>query len=188
MDLFTGRIRWKTVRVSIEGNIGKHFTQILDWKKWFQSKFDYLEIEDYHLFYFSKLYYSKASGKSTFIKTLEDAAANENWEITPEPVSTWTQIYEEGETSSGGNLLKLFYDDPKTWCYTFQTYALLSRMKLHRAPFATQTKARLSERSLYSDWWVWFIGVNLMMNLTTSFLKNDDISQTKCQIYAQLSL
>ena len=32
-------------------------------------------------------------GKSTFIKVLEDAAVNEDWEITPEPVSTWTQIH-----------------------------------------------------------------------------------------------
>jgi len=92
-----------------------------------------------------------ATGKSTFIKVLEDAAANEDWEITPEPVSTWTQIDGQGESSSGGNLLKLFYDDAKRWSYTFQSYALLSRMRLQRAPFGTHTQARLSERSIHSD-------------------------------------
>ncbi|CBY39111.1 unnamed protein product [Oikopleura dioica] len=97
-----------------------------------------------------------ATGKSTFIKILEEAAGTEDWEITPEPVSTWTQI--EGKnpvslegSSSGGNLLKLFYDDAKRWSYTFQSFALLSRMRLQRAPFKPRTVARLSERSIHSD-------------------------------------
>ena len=38
-----------------------------------------------------------ATGKSTFIKILEDASMMEDWEITPEPVSTWTQI--DGQVS-----------------------------------------------------------------------------------------
>jgi len=93
-----------------------------------------------------------ATGKSTFIKILEDASAREDWEITPEPVSTWTQIDgQNGEASSGGNLLKLFYDDAPRWSYTFQSYALLSRMRLQRAPFGLRTQARLSERSIHSD-------------------------------------
>ena len=33
-----------------------------------------------------------ATGKSTFIKILEEASETEDWEITPEPVSQWTQI------------------------------------------------------------------------------------------------
>ena len=57
----------------------------------------------------------------------------------------------QGEASSGGNLLELFYDDPKRWSYTFQSYALLSRMRLQRAPFGPRTQARLSERSIHSD-------------------------------------
>ena len=39
-----------------------------------------------------------ATGKSTFIKILEEASSIEDWEITPEPVSTWTQI--EGQNVS----------------------------------------------------------------------------------------
>ena len=36
-----------------------------------------------------------ATGKSTFVKILEDAAIAKNWEIIPEPVSQWTQIEDE---------------------------------------------------------------------------------------------
>jgi len=90
-----------------------------------------------------------ATGKSTFIKILEEASETEDWEITPEPVSQWTQI--DGEQSSGGNLLELFYNDPKRWSYTFQSYALLSRMRLQREPFGPTCQARLSERSIHSD-------------------------------------
>jgi len=90
-----------------------------------------------------------ATGKSTFIKILEDASIDEDWEITPEPVSQWTQI--DGEQKAGGNLLELFYNDPKRWSYTFQSYALLSRMRLQREPFGADCQARLSERSIHSD-------------------------------------
>merc|ERR1712168_686146 len=94
-----------------------------------------------------------ATGKSTFIKILEDAANDEDWEITPEPVSQWTQIDGEQDPAkaSGGNLLELFYNDPKRWSYTFQSYALLSRMRLQREPFGPECQARLSERSIHSD-------------------------------------
>ena len=34
-----------------------------------------------------------SSGKPTFIKTLEDAAAQEHCEVTSKPVSAWTRIY-----------------------------------------------------------------------------------------------
>ena len=52
---------------------------------------------------------------------------------------------------AGGNLLELFYNDPKRWSYTFQSYALLSRMRLQREPFGADCQARLSERSIHSD-------------------------------------
>ena len=45
-----------------------------------------------------------ATGKSTFIKILEEASETEDWEITPEPVSQWTQI--DGEQVSSYDLLR----------------------------------------------------------------------------------
>ena len=77
MEPFTKRIRRNPVRISIEGNIGNFFFEIF---KFFPKIF------------ISIFIHFLATGKSTFIKVLEDAAANEDWEITPEPVSTWTQI------------------------------------------------------------------------------------------------
>lgn len=91
-----------------------------------------------------------ATGKSTFIKILE--SAGDDWEITPEPVANWTKIDKnDGTNASGGNLLKLFYEDPKRWAYTFQSYALLSRMRLVRRPCLTHITGRFAERSIHSD-------------------------------------
>ena len=39
-----------------------------------------------------------------------------------------------GSQVPGGNLLQMFYDDPKRWGYTFQTYAFLSRMRAQLQP------------------------------------------------------
>ena len=50
--------------------------------------------------------------------------------------------------------MELFYNDPKRWSYTFQSYALLSRMRLQREPFGPTCQARLSERSIHSDRYV----------------------------------
>ena len=45
-----------------------------------------------------------ATGKSTFIKILEEASETEDWEITPEPVSQWTQI--DGEQVKTARMLR----------------------------------------------------------------------------------
>ena len=45
-----------------------------------------------------------ATGKSTFIKILEEASETEDWEITPEPVSQWTQI--DGEQVTTARMLR----------------------------------------------------------------------------------
>ena len=37
---------------------------------------------------------------------------------------------------AGGNLLDLFYADPKRWGYTFQTYCFLSRMRAQLRPLS----------------------------------------------------
>ena len=60
---------------------------------------------------------------------------------------------------SGGNLLQMFYDDISRWSYTFQSYALLSRMRLQRKPLAykenIKNPVQFFERSLQSDRWGW---------------------------------
>jgi len=97
-----------------------------------------------------------AAGKSTFLRIL---AKELDFYVVQEPVSKWQQVeseneqdkleaanqnedckdLEEGEDApqeqeSGGNLLELFYNDPKRWTYTFQSYAFLSRMRAQMTP------------------------------------------------------
>lgn len=50
----------------------------------------------------------------------------------------------------------MFYDDINRWSYTFQTYALLSRMRLQRKEMPpelenAQNPVQFYERSLHSD-------------------------------------
>ena len=58
--------------------------------------------------------------------------------------------------SSAANLLECFYSDTPRWAYTFQSYALLSRMRLQRRPMPkrlrkVQDPVLFYERSLYTD-------------------------------------
>jgi len=57
---------------------------------------------------------------------------------------------------SAGNLLDLFYSDTQRWAYTFQSYAILSRMRCQKRPppkAIRQAKQPVMfyERSLYTD-------------------------------------
>jgi len=77
-----------------------------------------------------------AAGKSSFLKILEKEL---NYVIAPEPVSKWQKIVDEEESitcsqENGGNLLGMFYNDPKRWAFTFQTYAFLSRLRSQLQP------------------------------------------------------
>lgn len=54
------------------------------------------------------------------------------------------------------NLLDLFYSDTPRWAYSFQSYALLSRMRLQRRPMPKRLRKAKDpvlfyERSLYTD-------------------------------------
>lgn len=77
-----------------------------------------------------------AAGKSTFLSILGKSV---DFVVVPEPVSKWQNIVSEedavtGSQVAGGNLLQMFYDDPKRWAYTFQSYAFLSRMRAQSQP------------------------------------------------------
>lgn len=97
-----------------------------------------------------------AAGKSTFLRVL---AKQMDFYVVQEPVAKWQKVEsdepdkaavdtddckdlegEEVETQSGGNLLDLFYNDPKRWTYTFQSYAFLSRMRAQMTPIQIMTE------------------------------------------------
>lgn len=100
-----------------------------------------------------------ATGKSTFIQILE--AENPNWRVILEPLSRWTNVKDAPDISSsqanGGNLLDLFYSDPKRWAYTFESYTLTTRMKdaiRLSKDFKGQKEIQFFERSVFSSRYV----------------------------------
>jgi len=98
-----------------------------------------------------------AAGKSTLIDALN--RTRPEWNVVQEPVAKWTNVASNGDVTSsqqnGGNLLKMFYDDKHRWSYTFQSYALFSKLRHHAKPveFSLKNTCPVSvfERSYYSD-------------------------------------
>lgn len=81
-------------------------------------------------------------GKSTLLDYLKEHLP---LTIGQEPCEQWQQV-------GKGNLLDHFYQDPQRWAYTFQTYALLTRIQLQKSVIASaQTPFCVFERSVYSD-------------------------------------
>ena len=63
------------------------------------------------------------SGKSTLLSLICNHVPKVK--VIPEPVADWQNI-------SKFNLLDQYYQEPHRWAYTFQTNAILSRMKALR--------------------------------------------------------
>lgn len=100
-----------------------------------------------------------ATGKSTFVKILKKQN-DPNWTLFSEPVEKWTNLSDNDDevTASqqrGGNLLQMFYSDTARWCSTFQSYSLLSRMRMMQdipaEKFNTEDPVSFFERSLLTD-------------------------------------
>jgi deoxycitidine kinase len=66
------------------------------------------------------------AGKSTLMRLLRDRGG---LCTIDEPVTRWQSVSapDAAESDPPVNLLELFYNDPKRWAFTFQTYAFLSR-------------------------------------------------------------
>lgn len=89
------------------------------------------------------------SGKSTILKIIREHFPHLS--ILDEPLSSWEKVGEQQDV----NLLGMYYSDPKRWGFTFQIYALFTRLK----KWAEYTNMRssgikISERSLLSDRYV----------------------------------
>ncbi|KAM4747223.1 deoxyguanosine kinase, mitochondrial-like [Rhinophrynus dorsalis] len=104
-----------------------------------------------------------AVGKSTFLKVLSNRF--QEWNFVTEPLKKWQHVKSsttQAQNSSHGgmdNLLKLLYDNPTRWSYTFQTFSCMSRVKTQIEPLSEQflnqrEPVQIFERSVYSDRYV----------------------------------
>lgn len=81
------------------------------------------------------------AGKSTFLKLLNQHA---QLDISLEPLHNWQKkMY-------GSSLLEHFYQDPKRWAYSFETFAMICRVQEHIREQNERNPYRLLERSIYS--------------------------------------
>lgn len=77
------------------------------------------------------------AGKSTLLDMLKQ---DPEYKVTPEPIEKWR--------TEAGNLLKKFYENPKTYCFKFQ------KMAMKTFSFKKCESNTIAERSLYSTYYV----------------------------------
>ncbi|XP_074648250.1 thymidine kinase 2, mitochondrial-like [Tubulanus polymorphus] len=77
-------------------------------------------------------------GKSTLIEFFDNSPVVE---AIKEPVEKWCNL-------RGHNALELLYQDPVRWSFSFNNYAQLTRLQMHRTK--TKKAVKMLERSLYS--------------------------------------
>ena len=89
------------------------------------------------------------SGKSTFLKQLEKNFKGKDIFFLQEPVNEWNSIKNEDNTT----ILEEFYKDNKTWAFSFQMMAYITRLKSLRDLVKKYGKniIIISERSLWTD-------------------------------------
>jgi len=81
------------------------------------------------------------AGKTTLLQAIQKAMPDV--EVVLEPVDIWTSLVD----ADGKSLLALFYEDQRRWAYTFQTCALMTRMRALREAKGVV----ITERSVLTD-------------------------------------
>jgi deoxyadenosine/deoxycytidine kinase len=93
------------------------------------------------------------SGKSTLVEFLKKSKKNIKLSNLPivylqEPVDQWDKIKNE----NGISILEEFYKDPKTWAFSFQMMAYISRLSLLKKTIRENPDSIIiTERSTFTD-------------------------------------
>ncbi|KAG2426957.1 hypothetical protein HXX76_012742 [Chlamydomonas incerta] len=102
-----------------------------------------------------------SAGKSTFLSILNRHLLHDaGFTFVKEPIEQWQSV-----GGGGVNLLDLFYRDPARLAYTFQNYVFLTRVLQERTTYGSTSKARLLERSVFSDRMVFVRAVHASRDL-----------------------
>ena len=117
-----------------------------------------------------------ASGKSTVVTALQQLKGFGKIQCILEPLDAWQNIRD----SSNENILDKFYKDMKRYCYTFQSYAFLTRVALfdeidYTADYVFMERSIFTDRDvfakncymqgimpelewkIYNDWFSWML-------------------------------
>lgn len=88
------------------------------------------------------------TGKSTFLKYLEDNLPKDKFNMIYEPVDQWTNLTD----SQGKNILEHFYEDQNAWAFPFQMNSFISRVKnIEEVSQMRPKRINIIERSVYTD-------------------------------------
>jgi deoxyadenosine/deoxycytidine kinase len=88
------------------------------------------------------------SGKSTFVKYIRDTISSKRVCFLDEPVKEWDKIKDE----EGKTVLENYYGNPKSFAFTFQMMAYISRLTyLKRAIESNEYDVIITERTLFTD-------------------------------------
>ncbi|EFJ40458.1 hypothetical protein VOLCADRAFT_33236, partial [Volvox carteri f. nagariensis] len=102
-----------------------------------------------------------SAGKSTFLSILNrHLLTDKGFSFVKEPIEKWQSV-----GGSSVNLLDLFYRDPARMAYTFQNFVFLTRVLQERETYGNASKARLLERSVFSDRMVFVRAVHASLDL-----------------------
>ncbi|GLI67794.1 hypothetical protein VaNZ11_012080 [Volvox africanus] len=102
-----------------------------------------------------------SAGKSTFLSILKrHLLTDTGFSFVKEPIEQWQNV-----GGSSVNLLDLFYRDPARMAYTFQNFVFLTRVLQERETYGSTDKARILERSVFSDRMVFVRAVHASCDL-----------------------
>ena len=88
------------------------------------------------------------SGKSTLVNNLQQRfGQNKKICFLQEPVDIWNTITDE----NGSSMIKLYYSDQKSYAFSFQMMAYISRLHLLKQALSEEYDVIISERSLDTD-------------------------------------